>query len=197
MSDDVFYASLDIVKTLIKRGTQRELNLNGNGESTLDPDLPQRVRAVKDLMKDEILQFCTNGVGVTRELLIKLKDAGVDRIDVSPHSAFHARRVVEYLRQLGIPGVVNFGAILDSHNWAGQLPDDAALDEVRIELPCHPLIEGRGYIQSEGNITPCCYDFRNLGVFGTVWDIDLLEREIKPFELCETCHQTIPEGMFN
>jgi len=60
------------------------------------------------------------------------------------------------------------------------------------KIVCHPLIEGRGYIQADGNITPCCYDYRDLGKYGTVFDKDILQKEIKPFALCKTCHQQIP-----
>ncbi len=56
-------------------------------------------------------------------------------------------------------------------------------------MQCDPLIDGRAYVQSEGDVVPCCYDYRNLGRIGHVFDQDILERELKPFALCETCHQ--------
>jgi len=59
-------------------------------------------------------------------------------------------------------------------------------------MQCDPLIQGMGYISSEGWLTPCCYDYRLLGAYGHVNDKDLLEKEIKPYELCKTCHQAIP-----
>jgi hypothetical protein len=130
-------------------------------------------------------------VNLTYEMAVKIKDAGIDQFDVSPHSPFHARKAVQIMAKTGLRGIVNFGTILAPHNWAGQLEPENSVDYVR-PIPCDPLIEGRGYIQREGNLSPCCYDFRNLGTFGTVYDEDLLEKDIKPFALCRLCHQVMP-----
>ena len=73
MSDEVFYKSLELLKVLCDRGTQREVNLNGNGESTLDPDLPERIRATKDVVGDRFVRMCTNGVNMTYSLAHILK----------------------------------------------------------------------------------------------------------------------------
>lgn len=193
MVDFVFEKSLYWLKKLVSRGTQNEVNLNGNGESMLDPDLVQRVRSTKDVVGDAgQVQFCTNGVLMTKALAIKLKDAGIDRIDVSVHDPYHARRCAHLLTAIGMQGVIADGAIKSTHNWAGQLESKHQVP-IFISLPCHPIIEGRGYINSEGDISPCCYDYRNLGRFGSVFDSDLLEREVRPFSLCVDCHQILPQ----
>lgn len=196
MSDEVFERSLRWLKALCERGTQGTINLNGNGESCLDPRLPERIRSVKDVMGYGAVNMCTNGVNLTEEMAIKIRDAGIDQFDVSPHSPFHARRAVQIMRKAGLRGIVNFGTIMQPHNWAGQIEPQNCVDEVA-KIPCVPLIEGRGYIQKEGNVSPCCYDFRNLGTFGTVFDDDLLEKEIRPFVLCQRCHQVIPEEVLS
>ncbi len=192
MSDEVFEESLHWLKLLCDFGTQKEVNLNGNGESCLDPKLPERIRAVKDMMGSRQVSMCTNGVNMTLGLAKSMKDAGLDRCDLSPHSPFHARMAAEIFRKVGMNGILNAGSIIFSHNWAGQLEPENSV-EVWFQAPCDPLIEGRGYIQKEGSVSPCCYDFRNLGTFGTVFDEDLLDKEIKPFILCQKCHQVIPE----
>ncbi len=189
MADEVFERSLHWLEVLCKQGTQKEVNLNGNGESFLDSDLVERVKAVREVMGNRPIGLSTNAVeNFTITKVTALKEAGLTQLDISPHSAYHARRAVDIIRAVGIPSVFNTAPVVDSHNWAGQLEGDNSI-EVKINIICHPLIEGRGYIQREGFITPCCYDYQNLGVFGDVFDDRLLEREVEAYELCETCHQ--------
>lgn len=191
MSDRVFDKSLELLQELINRGTQLEVNMNGDGESFLDPQLAYRIKRTKHIMGEGKVCLCTNGLNLTLEVCQALKDAGLDQLDLSPHSAWHARKAAVIMIKVGIPGVINDGVIISSHNWAGQLEPENQI-ECLLKNQCDPLIEGRGYILKEGNITPCCYDYRNLGVFGSVFDEDILDHPIKPYELCKTCHQKIP-----
>ncbi len=191
MSESVFQYTLSILRQLVTRGTQNEVNLNGNGESLMDKDIVKRVRAVKDIIGDErSVQFCTNGTELTYPLAMRLKDAGLNRLDISVHHVPSAAKAVSILRRVQLPGVIAMGAITSPHNWAGQLTSQPAPS---YSLKCDPLIEGRGYVLTEGNISPCCYDFDNKGVFGTVMDEDILSREYGPYVLCDSCHQVIPE----
>lgn len=193
MAAATFAAALAWLQKLCAAGSQREVNLNGNGESTLDPDLPARVRAVKDIVgAARVVALSTNGVAMTAPLAKALKDAGLDRIDLSLHSPRHARRAIYHLCDAGLPGTVTTGHVTAAHNWAGQLEAENAID-CRLNILCHPLIEGRGYVQSEGGVTPCCYDYRSFGVFGTVFDADLDRKPIRPYALCDACHQQIPQ----
>ena len=191
MSNDVFYAACDILKETVSRGTQAEVNLNGNGESLLDPDIIERVGTIKEIAgKGVKVQMSTNAVLLTPEIALNLKSAGLDKLHISVHSAYHVRRAVDFLQRMNLEFCVNPGTILTSHNWAGQLEKE---DSVFIlpKAKCDPLLEGRGYIQAEGDIVPCCYDYRNLGKIGTVFDLNIFEIEYGKFELCETCHQMI------
>jgi hypothetical protein len=196
MSDEVFDASLNMLRETVSRGTQQEVNLNGNGESLLDPQIVERVRRVKAVMGGRRVRFCTNGLLMTDELAKELKAAGIDDLDVSIHSAKYARKAVISIVKAGIPGLVAVGPIQYPHNWAGQLEPENSVDIELQGVMCDPLIRGYGYIQKEGNISACCFDYRNLGVIGTVFDADIFSREMKPYELCEKCHQIIPEGLF-
>lgn len=192
MAEDTFWRSLYWLNELVKRGTQQEVNLNGNGESLLDPDIVDRARATKDIIGNRSVQFCTNGIGLTRKKAVALKDAGIDRIDLSLHDAYHARRCAHMLHELGIPSFVNAGVISATHNWAGQLEPENQVNML-FSIPCHPIMEGRGYINSDGDLSPCCYDYRNLGRFGSVFDDDLLERDIAPYSICLDCHQQLQQ----
>ena len=191
MDQETFDQSLEILKHLCGAGTQNEVNMNGNGEPLLDPDIVSRVKRVKEIVGDRPVMFSTNGLLMTEELAKKLKDTGISKIDVSPHSAYHARICADIFRRVGISGVLNCGAITSPHNFAGQIDSEHSVEIVpeMQKMKCDPLYEGRGYILKEGNITPCCYDYQNLGVFGTIWDIDIFDREIFPYKLCATCHQ--------
>jgi hypothetical protein len=192
MSGEVFEKALGWLQELVDQGTQQEVNLNGNGESTLDPDLPARASMVVDIVGDRQVSFCTNGVSMTMALAKELKAAGIKRVDLSVHNAFYTRMATDILLEVGILGTINGGAIAAPHNWARQIDPRYQVKAVR-PIPCNPLIEGRGYVQSNGNLSPCCYDYRGLGTFGTVFDQDLLDRPIRPYELCASCHQFVPE----
>lgn len=197
MSDDVFEKTLFWLDILCRRGTQKEINLNGNGESCLDAQLSKRIRAVKNVVGDRKVNMCTNGVNMTLDLARALKESGLDQLDISPHSAFETRRACQFMLNGGWAGhsMINFGIFSATHNWCKQLePENQVETHLDIAgLKCDPLIEGRGYVLKEGNVTPCCYDYRNLGVFGNVFDGELLSKPIKPYILCETCHQRIPQ----
>lgn len=193
MSDAVFERCVEIVKALTRQGTQKELNLNGNGESLLDPQLVKRITALRKTLGDRVkIQFSTNGVLLTPSLAANLKAAGINRMDLSIHSPKHARRARDAILSAGIKGIPTIGPVTGAHNWAGQLEPEYRTKYEPQGMQCDPLIEGRAYIQSEGDVVPCCYDYRNLGKIGHVFNDDILERELKPFELCETCHQVIP-----
>ena len=196
MSDLVFERCIELLDALIERGTQKELNLNGNGESLLDPQIANRIKKLRDIFGDELkLQFSTNGVLLNRAIGYKLKEAGIDRIDISPHKPEAVRHAVDVMKEVKIRGYVNNGPLINSHNWAGQLEPENCVRFLPA-MQCDPLIDGRAYIQSEGDVVPWCYDYRSLGRIGHVTDSDILERELKPFALCKTCHQNqvAPQG---
>lgn len=194
MSQEIFEASLKLIKVLVERGTQKELNLNGNGETLLDSRLLSRIQRLRAELGNEIvLQFSTNAILLNPSMAASLKKAGISRVDLSPHKPEFVRKAVCYLVQAGIIGYINNGPMFQSHNWAGQLEPENRVPIEPKGVDCKPLIEGRGYIQSEGDIVPCCYDYRNLGKFAHVLEGELaLERRMKPFGLCETCHQVLP-----
>ena len=192
MSDDVFNRVTIILEQLVQRGTQKEIWLNGNGEPLLDLQLARRVQIVKRIVGSQQVGISTNGLIMDNDIAKSLKACGIDRIDISSHvldAAITAQRVC---MRNGIQAGISTGVIFANHDWAGQINNLKANPKIGGSI-CTPLVEGRGYIQKEGNISPCCYDYKNLGTFGHVFDKDILDRPIKPFKLCETCHQQIPQ----
>lgn len=192
MSDEVFNATLDLLRQTMSMGTQKEVNMNGNGESTLDTQIIPRICAVRDVIGHNELRLSTNGLTMTEGLIKALKDSGLDQLDVSVHSPYHARKTVDLMLKVGMPGVINGAAISSTHNWCDQIEEEHRVKNRIVGSQCDPLIEGRGYVLAEGGITPCCYDYQNLGVFGTVLDEDIFDVEYGPYELCKNCHQVIP-----
>lgn len=193
MSEEVFSATLEVLKELCARGTQAELNMNGNGESFLDPALFSRLRRAKEVIgPSRRLNMSTNGIIMSDDIAKALKASGLDDIQVSIHRPEVARISGQILATNGIRGSFNFGAVSSPHNWAGQIEPEHCV-RVLPSIPCHPLMEGRGYVSAEGHLSPCCYDYQLLGVFGDIHSSDLLAREIVPFSLCQTCHQVIPD----
>lgn len=191
MSDDTFNATTIILEQLVKRGTQQEIWMNGNGESLLDLQVVNRVQIVKRIVGNLQVGISTNGFLMSDEIAAGLKAAGIDRVDISSHVLDAAIQAQRICMKNGIKAGISTGVIFSNHNWAGQV-DNLKPNPNLSNVTCKPLLEGRGYVQKEGSISPCCYDYRNLGAFGTVFDADILDRVIKPFELCETCHQQIP-----
>lgn len=193
MTDEIFYQTCKVLQKLCDIGTQRELNLNGNGESLLDYKIIERIKIVREIMgPHRHIGLSTNGILINNTLAEDLKNSGLSQLDISPHEPYHARRAAHIMYETGMKkGMVSMGCMVMSHNWAGQLEQEHSINCV-LKNYCDPLIEGRGYVLSEGNITVCCYDYRNLGVYGNVFDDDILEHPIKPYELCKTCHQIIP-----
>ena len=190
MSDAVFDRSLELLAELVRRGTQKELNLNGNGESLLDPQLLKRIKHIRELVGNKIkVQMSTNAVLLTQDMARNLAETGIDCVHLSPHKPEYVRKAVCHMMTSGLKGAINFGPMFPSHNWAGQLEPENRVIIEPMGVSCEPVEQGRAYIQSEGDVVPCCYDYRNLGRIGHVFDVDILEREVKHFVLCKTCHQ--------
>lgn len=191
MTMETFEAALKVLEKTVEAGTQAEVNLNGNGESLLNPDLVEMVRRVREVVGPErTVKLTSNGLLLTTGIARALKDAGLSAIDISVHSPKYARKAVNILRGIPLNGTLAIGAILYPHDWAGQVDD--GVKYCGSSIPCDPLMAGYAYIQAEGTISPCCYDFKNLGTFGTVHDADIMDREYGRYALCDSCHQLVP-----
>jgi len=193
MTDAIFNRALYWLEWCCKNGTQGAIALNGNGESTLDYKLCDRITEVKKIIGNRKVLLSTNGMNMTVELAKRLKRSGLDQIDLSTHNTDKARIAAQMLHMAGLRGAVTHGPVALAHNWAEQLePSNCVIilpaKNKNFEI-CENIAEGRGYIQSEGDVTVCCYDYKNLGSYGHVNDNDLNLKEIKKFELCDNCHQ--------
>lgn len=198
MTMETFNAALEFVRFCVKKGTQQELNLFGVGEPTLNPLLPEMIRTARGVLPlSKAVHINTNGNTMTRELALKLKEAGLTACDVTIHptiSEAKLRRVTETLRifkKVGMSGQISMDGVLQPNNWAGQVD----WFEPDYEYACPWLHKGQITIQSDGGITPCCFDAFAQGVIGSVFVSRPDQLDIKEFNLCKTCHQKPPRSI--
>jgi len=190
MDLDIFAAALQWVQLYADRGTQRELNLFGVGEPMLNPNIVEMVRLARIALPDHLpVHLNTNGNIFTEELAWKLKDAGITEIDVTGHNPHATAKTIRILKKVGIPGRVSFDPVLQPNNWAGQVD----WFEPEYSYPCPWLHRGQVMVMSDGSVTRCCIDAFAKGILSHVlYNLDLIDET--PFELCESCHQTVPQA---
>ncbi len=192
MSWRVFKKTIEWVNVLCSRDTQLEVNLFGVGESTMHPSFVAMVKYAREKIPFRLLlHLNTNGILMTKELAIELKDAGVNHIDITGHNHYHTAKTIRIFREVGIAGNLTYDFVTRPHNWAGQC-DWFEIDKTVYDPgECPWLKYGQVMVMSDGHITPCCIDAFGAGVFGHVNE-DVTKLEVLPFELCEKCHHTKP-----
>lgn len=198
MDMDTFDAALVWVRHFSVKGTQRELNLFGVGEPTLNPLLPEMISKARAVMPLRLpVHINTNGhwIDITTTLLTegeldyarRLKTAGIDHIDITGHDAFRTAKAIRIFQAVGICGNLSFDYITQPNNWAGQVD---WFKPVYNAGPCPWLGRGQVMVMSDGNVTRCCIDAFGTGILGTVHDqLDTIEAS--PFALCEGCHHQV------
>lgn len=190
MSADTFCKVIEWVKIFVSRGTQTELNLFGTGEPTLHTKLPEFVREARNA-----LPLClpvhtnTNGGLMTEQLCDQLLNAGISQIDVTGHNHFFTARTLRMFRKKGVKCNVTYDFALVSNNWAGQV--EWFESEVRYNCPW--LHRGQLFIAWNGDILTCCFDAKASNILGNIHTSNIDDIDVKPFELCKTCHQDVPK----
>lgn len=210
MNEPVFDRVLYWLKKFVENDTQREVNLFGIGESTLHPYLIDWTRRIRKILPKRMnLLINTNGVAFSEMLCQGLLDAGVDKIDLTDHDAYHSMKTVEIFRKLGMTHIKNYGedakyppkafgisrdAVYNPNNWGG-LVDWVPEVCYSHAYVCPWLLRGQTMVFSDGRVTTCCQDAFARGVVGSVFDDNLDRIEYGPFVQCATCHERIPDGM--
>ena len=192
MTMETFEKAIEWVAYFVKQGTQREVNLFGIGEPTLNPDLAAMVRYARNKLPiRQIIHMNTNGKLMTEELARELKDAGITGIDITFHGDPRpVARTIELFRKLKINGQLSVDPVTRPNNWAGQVD----WFDSPVRYLCHWLDRGQVMVLSDGDITTCCLDAAKKGIIGTIND-DVTTLRTQPFELCRKCHQIVPERM--
>jgi sulfatase maturation enzyme AslB (radical SAM superfamily) len=188
MTMEVFEQSLDWVRHFIKAGTQRELNLFGVGEPTLNELLPEMVEKARLALPMRIpVHLNTNGNTMTTQLAMRLRNAGITHIDITDHKARSTAQCIRIFKSVGITGQLSRDFVTMPNNWAGQV-DWFAPDYT---LTCNWLGYGQVMVMSNGDVTTCCIDAFGKNIVGNVSE-DITQFDLERSELCETCHHEIP-----
>lgn len=191
MTMATFETAIGWVHHFARQGTQKELNLFGVGEPTLNPHLVEMVRLARERMPlGQRLHLNTNGNRMTLKLARELRDAGIDSVDITGHNPRAAANTIRILQTAGICGQLSVDFMTQPNNWAGQVD----WFEPLYRYPCQWLRDGQVMIMSDGRVTTCCLDAFAGGVFATV-DDDLAAAAPRAHALCRNCHHDAPAAM--
>lgn len=182
-----FAKALDWARYFNKQDTQHELSLTGIGETLLHPEWRAMVAAARVALPGNYINFSTNGLLLDEPACAHLAEHGI-KVWISLHRPEKAGRAIPLAQQYGILDGVNASAATSSFDWAGQVdwPVSAPAS------PCEWLRQGWGNVLVDGRISTCCLDAAGTGVVGTV-DDPHGSLHVKPYGLCDGCHQTIVE----
>ncbi len=169
-----------IIKVLKKQKT-KDLGLEVFGEPLLHPDLPEFVRELAKVVPK--VKFYTNGTLLTRDICIKLKEAGLHGLYVSLHKPEIEDDVLKAVEGLDI--FMGFVKVF-THNWAGKV--DKEVDPFVKNRACPYIFRQRGTIRWNGDIVNCDMDAGDTNILGNIKDTDIEKIKLKSFDLCKTCH---------
>jgi hypothetical protein len=196
MDMDIFMLALGWVEYFVQHGTQQELNLFGIGEPTLNPNLPEMIYQARYIMPLRLpIHINTNGQWCDKHTFLiterernyaeSLLKAGITEIDITGHDAMLTAKAIRVLQFIGISGRLSFDYIIAPNNWAGQVQ---WFNPIYDAGHCPWLMRGQVMVMSNGDVTRCCIDAFATGVFAHVRDLDLQDKRVTPFALCNTCH---------
>lgn len=172
-------------------GNRDELSLTGIGEALMHPEFVRMLAYAREKLPENPLVFSTNGILLSDELCREIAPYR-PMIFVSLHRPEKAGHAIEAARRHGLLAGYNPSPATSAFDWAGQVDWFVSAPAT----PCEYLRSGWAVVLVDGRITTCCLDASAKGVVGHVDDpIESLSRAgtgLKPFELCASCHMTIP-----
>lgn len=185
----VFERTLEHVRYLVGKGTQKELSLTGIGEAILHPQFVEMMWQCRTAMGTAPLYVSTNGVAMTRELAREMAKAKVG-VYVSLHRPEVAGPALRMLDEAQVRRAANHAFVDSSLDWAGQV-------EWHVSAPraqCQYLAKGWAVVRQDGAINACCMDAHSLYRLATVWDEpgSLMTHSIA---LCKACNFTVPQEL--
>jgi len=188
MSEDVYLSAMDWVRHFAARGTQREVNLAGIGESTMHPDFVRYVALARDAIGERgDVTMATNGLLITDELAVAIKPFR-PRIWVSMHRPEKAGPAIEVLKRHGLCAGYSADPSLASIDWAGQVAWHVSAAP---HMKCDWIVDGRAFLMADGRVSACCLDASGAGVFAELPHNALDQEYTSPYSLCRTCHLNV------
>lgn len=185
MDEDTYVKSLDWARQFALRGTQRELNLAGIGESTIHPQFIRFLELARYSMPTGFrITVTTNGVAVTEDMVREMAKYSPS-VFVSLHRPEKAGPAIELFKKYQMLEGASADPSIAAINWAGQVKWHVSVMQRR---DCSWMREGKVMVMADGRITRCSLDGSGAGVLGTIND-DLLSLRTNPYSLCESCDQ--------
>lgn len=186
MDESTYRLALGWARRYVERGTQRELNLAGIGESTLHPEFVRFVHLARETVGEDCgLVLATNGLLVTDELARAIAPARV-AVFVSLHRPEKAGPAVEALKRAGIFAGASADPSLAATDWAGQVKWHVS----SAQRQCAWVKGGQFIVFADGRVSRCAFDASGVGVMAHVGE-DLDRFQTSPYALCRTCDQDV------
>lgn len=186
MTERVFLQALRWAATFVARGTQRELNLAGIGESTLHPEFVRFVFLAREIVGDGCeLVLATNGILMTDDLADAIAPSRI-RVYVSNHRPEKAGPATEAVKRAGIHAGNSNDPVEHGTNWAGQVNWHVSAEP----RPCMWVRGGKVFAMSDGRVAQCSFDGTGEDPIGSVFD-DLDTLRCRPYRLCPSCDQQL------
>jgi len=189
MTWPVFERTLEHVRHLVARGTQKELSLTGIGEAILHPDFVKMMWAAREAMGSLPIYLSTNGTHMTPELAREFKRANVG-VYVSLHRPEVAGPALEMLDDAYVSRAANHAFVDSSLDWAGQVKWHVSAPRV----DCVYLNKGWAVVRQDGSINACCMDAHGLYPVASVWD-EPGSLSSHSMDLCRNCNFKVPQAL--
>lgn len=175
-------------------GQTEWLGLHHFGESTLHSQLVEFIKYFNDNGISPFLN--TNGDLLTDDLIARLATTKLELITISGHIEWEKR--LELFRKCTDAGIrsayqTTMADSLELANLGGQIelnPDSYILSKPVLTDPmtqCGFLRKEMGIVLWNGDITTCCFDYEGHGIYGNIFDDNVVDLVPKPFSICATC----------
>lgn len=202
MEDTLFLKIMDELRIINYPG---HISLSLYNEPLLDTNLINKVKILREYLKDNYVQFNSNGDFLTEDYLQRLKDSGVNQILVTLHTnegeeyedGIQIKRLYDYLDNLGLSKYKhletiepnkNISLIIDyegmcllicSNNWSVYGNDRGGkVPSLSIEnriLPCNNPIR-EFVVAYDGEVKSCCnIYFTEEDSFGNINNSNILD----------------------
>lgn len=171
---------------------QKYIVLHNFGEPLLHPDLLDFVQYAHENGLDSC--FSTNGVLFADALAKKLKACGLVSINWSAHVPSLEKDIMKICKKHSIKmrKINNF-----FHDWGGKAKKKIKYKRTGKNFPCSFIQKKWGVVLWDGRINVCCIDCEGEGVFGSVFDKDILAKSGSRIPLCKTCPVTLVHLSFS
>ena len=176
---------------VLKALKQEVVGINHYGESLMHPDV---VELIETLNCNGIIPWIyTNGDFLSDELIHKLSKLKLTSLTISGHA--EKERRIELFQKCSAKGIISYwqGDVNDgASNLAGQVDFDSASDKFSPPLKepmihCRFLAEQNAIVLFNGDLVPCCFDYDGIGIFGSIYDNNVLDKSPVANKLCQTC----------